>query len=804
MGGVRRRVQRGAAAATACAVVGGGLLIAVLASGSQHRQTPESLRLSLLAGESERAVSGASAAKAPLKNDYRRGIRTTVARARTASLPTFGQPTIAGIGGWGFEADLRLDPSNANQLYMSAPDSANSNTSFIWRSLDGGRTFKWVPAAAPLGGKPTPECAGGGDSELAVDPAGRLYFNDLTLANFSVARSDDFGRTFQCSNSGVPDTAVDRQWYALDGDPTAGGSLYLTNDEVGNGAPQCGSTTLNNTLVMYRSPFGGAGATAGLLFGPPNHITVPGSCDEGIMGNNEVSPVATKTGQIVDGQPTTLASPVRHVYVIHDDGTLSKIRIGRCFPVAFGPAIPNVSDPSGLNCVDLPVANLGEPDTVRTGGNFPTLAIDKAGNLYAVWEQAPYNAATSKAGDSSLMYSYSTDEGNHWSAPIQIPTPGLANNVFAWAAAGDDGRVDIAWYGTPALVDLENVGPDGCPNGGPDNAYGSWSVYFTQTLNGHSSAVSFSAPVVAGEHPVRHGSIQTIIGNQCGGSSNTSGANRTLGDFFQLRIGSKGEAQISYANSTSLLNALLGTHAMYVRQIGGTGVYANQQPKGDAILNDAATDPAKDATYEAAGATSANMPNLDILSSKVSWPNSKSCHPAKTACLRVTMTIANLSTAAPASPDSDTDLVWLTQWLLPAAPGCTSPAASCTNGGANFMVYGESTAENSPIQCWAGQSSMTQGNGALGLVIAYPPTTQITEPDACKVVPGANGTITIDVPLSQVSLDPGVAPFSSKLYSVTASTMTLPQPANAVISGGGIGGVPFNLIDVVRAYDARR
>ena len=74
--------------------------------------------------------------------------------------------------------------------------------------------------------------------------------------------------------------------------------------------------------------------------------------------------------------------------------------------------------------------------------------------------------------------------------------------------------------------------------------------------------------------------MQTIIGNQCGGTTNPSAANRTLGDFFQLRIGSKGEAQISYADSTSLLNSLLGTHAMYVRQIGGTGVYAGSLAEG--------------------------------------------------------------------------------------------------------------------------------------------------------------------------------------------------------------------------------
>ena len=39
-------------------------------------------------------------------------------------------------------------------------------------------------------------CPGGGDTELAVDGAGRLYFNDLSLANFSVSRSDDQGRSF--------------------------------------------------------------------------------------------------------------------------------------------------------------------------------------------------------------------------------------------------------------------------------------------------------------------------------------------------------------------------------------------------------------------------------------------------------------------------------------------------------------------------------------------------------------------------------------------------------------------------------
>jgi hypothetical protein len=712
----------------------------------------------------------------------------------------FGVPTIAGVGGWGFEADLRLDPSNSARVYMSSPDSGGSDTSWIWRSLDGGRTFKWVPAAAPLNGKVI-SCPGGGDTELALDPAGRLYFNDLSLANFSVSRSDDQGRTFlACNPAAVADGGVDRQWYAVDGDPTAGGSLYLTNDEVGTGAVQCGSTQVNNVLVMYRSPVAAvAGSTAGLDFGAPNKITQPGSCDEGIMGNDEVSPVATRTGQIVGAKATTLATAVRHVYVVHDDGSLSKILIARCFPVAVGAPIANVSDPSGLDCVDLPVADLGSPTAVRTGGNFPWLAIDRAGNLYALWEQAPMNGSV--AGDTTLYYAYSTNEGNTWSAPIQVPTPGLANDVFATAAAGDNGRLDIAWYGTAAHVDPAG-GPQACPDGGPDAVAGPWSLYLTQTLNAHSSAVSFTPPILASEHPIRRGGIQTIIGNQCGGSTNLglNGTPRTLGDFFQIRIGSRGQAEISYADSDNIDGNLMGSHAMFVAQNGGSGVYSASTPSGPHPGLNSTTDVAGDATYDASGVSSASMPNLDIVASRLSWPAAKNCHPAGAACLRVTMRLDNMSTAAAAAPDPDTDLVWLTQWLLPSSASCASTAPSCANGGVNFDVYAESS-RGGAITCWTGQNALEQN--ADGVLLTYPGTTQLTAPGACSVVDGANGTVTIDVPLSEVSLDPGVAPFSSRLYSVTAATMTLPEPADTVPSLGGVGGVPFDLIDVAPAYDAQ-
>ena len=116
--------------------------------------------------------------------------------------PTFGHPVISGIGGRGYEEDLRLDPVDPNRLYTSVPAALAADTSWIWHSLDGGKTFKWVVGATALQGKVT-TCHGGGDTELAVDSAQHLYFNDLTLANFSTARSDDFGATFAftCNSS---------------------------------------------------------------------------------------------------------------------------------------------------------------------------------------------------------------------------------------------------------------------------------------------------------------------------------------------------------------------------------------------------------------------------------------------------------------------------------------------------------------------------------------------------------------------------------------------------------------------------
>ncbi|PYX87009.1 MAG: hypothetical protein DMG68_13265, partial [Acidobacteria bacterium] len=170
-----------------------------------------------------------------------------------------------------------------------------------------------------------------------------------------------------------------------------------------------------------------------------------------------------------------------------------------------------------------------------------------------------------------------------------------------------------------------------------------------------------------------------------------------------------------------------------------------------------------------------------------------------TPCYRIKMTINNLNLTPPAP---DTVAVWLTQWLVPAGPACSSAASSCTNGGKNPFVYFESNGT-----CWSGENAALLLGG--GVTLTYPGTKQITAAGACSFVLGQSGAITIDVPIADVSLDPGVAPLANRLFSVTASTMTLtappesvpPNPGNFQGFSGPVGGVLFDLIDVVRAYD---
>jgi hypothetical protein len=346
----------------------------------------------------------------------------------------------------------------------------------------------------------------------------------------------------------------------------------------------------------------------------------------------------------------------------------------------------------------------------------------------------------------------------------------LHNNVFAWAIAGDDGRVDIAWYGTPGIAPNPSNGPDSCV--GCD-----WSLWMVQTLNGHTATPTFTAPLLASEHFIHRGSMYTLIGGQNG--------DRTLGDFLQLRMGPNGEAEISYADSNNVDEGF-APHGMFVRQKRGTGLLAASSPvniQGLVPFN-AVSDQGGDGKYEVNGLSSANMRQLDILNSNVSLLTTAPCSSAAP-CYQVVMRVNDLSLAPTLTQDPDHDLVWLTQWFVPST---TDP-----NGGKNFFVYAESFNDGA-LQCFVGENAAEAVGG--GVSLTYPGVIQLPAAN-CLSTTGRNGTITIDVPLADVN-EPGAV--DNRLHEVTASTMTLQQRANSVPPVAGIGGSLFNLIDVAQGY----
>src|SRR5260370_1010174 len=126
-----------------------------------------------------------------------------------------------------------------------------------------------------------------------------------------------------------------------------------------------------------------------------------------------------------------------------------------------------------------------------------------------------------------------------------------------WIAAGDNGRVDIVYYGTNGTGD---------PTNSLTNA---WNVFFAQTLNAADREPVFTVSQ-ATDHIMHVGPICNI-GILCSPLP-TDPPSRRLLDFFQIAIGPDGLANIGYADDGASNGA---AHVSYARQNSGPLALAN-------------------------------------------------------------------------------------------------------------------------------------------------------------------------------------------------------------------------------------
>src|SRR5579872_3724169 len=663
------------------------------------------------------------------------------------SVAGFGPSTVVDPQRTGGEPDIKVCGVSAtwsygtcgqNNPYVSAPWGFSTSSSFVWRSEDGGHTFKLTPSNDTTG-KPD-ACPGGGDTDLAVQPGrfqSRDYLNFIDLqglTNFSAGVSKDGGQSRTCNPASSEATVVDRQWFGIYKDPSGapgnGARVYLDYDQVAGAQCQGQQGADGNAFVVQTSTDGG------LTYAPP----VIADCNDGIAGPMQVN---QKTGEIFaihtaystpTGQYTSVAADAVTVdYSIDGGATWTASPVFGCIPQGSGGQVTS-------DCT--------------TGEDFAVLAMDTAGGLYAVWAQAPTDGSANVTGPSQIFYSYSGDNAKTWSTPVQMDAGASTNlDLFPWVVAGNPGAIDIVWYGT---TKDPSVGWD------PGSQITDWNVYMTQSFNANSGTPSFSAPVQVSQHPNHNGGICTM------GLGCTTGGDRSLVDFFQVNLNKQGAAVVTWADTSNNGNTSQSGDAaaliMEAQQISGPTLLGGTLSGSLNICTSVTGKPCQkdikgDARYEANGLIEPNVPKLDITGSSLNL------QPKNPTTLDVRMNLAGLTSLPNATDPNILDpyVDYLTSWNY-HIPGNGQQQYDST--GNIYYAY-------------------LEVNRATGAVAAYDGNTcsiASTHPKYL-VYPGQNAiqyklnfkqkTIDLYVPLADV----GNPPPGATLYSVTAHTVGEPAPA---------------------------
>ena len=416
---------------------------------------------------------------------------------------TFSNNTLTDFSATSGEPMIRVDKQD--NVFISSPFGLSTSVSLLWRSSDGGRSF--LPMGTPII-RDSATAPGGGDTDQDVDDNNWFYFVDLSGACVTAAVSTDGGNTFPpertnsivCVSDENPGAAADdRQWVAAIGN----GIAYVTWRNL-----------TGSNFWLFKTTDGGLHWDKGRLVG-----TVSG------------------------GGPLRVDKQVRRVnvngvekdavilYQLFDRGT--NLRVFR---------IMDFMDGSPMKVDDLSIVNPG----VSVTNVIPTMAVDRAGNLYATWSQTA----------SSVWMASSTDRGQTWSPPRRVSPPTLTGtNIMSWIVAGDPGRVDIVWYRSPIA-------------GNPVDSSSVWDIYMAQSINVLDATPTFTTVKVS-QNAIHRGQI-CLDGLNC--DLAVPMQDRSFLEFPSVTIDSKGAAVITYNDNT---NQVQGPYVMFAKQVSGPSLLAS-------------------------------------------------------------------------------------------------------------------------------------------------------------------------------------------------------------------------------------
>lgn len=446
------------------------------------------------------------------------------------------------------EPQIRAD--RAGNFYISSENGLGAGTD-AWSSADGGHTYSSLPQPneeSSTSGGTAGFAPGGGDTDLATAPARNgagaynVYVASLTLGSVTVSLSQDGGHTWASDVTSAKVPGDDREWIAAQG----AGGFYLSYHAVGTGD----QIIVNQGRVVSGQPTTIQTYDA---INPAQTDIYLGTEADNEIGNIAVDPKTGDVYQVFVGCPP------------------SPTAVESCS--AFSTAYMAVGVPSTtggvttLTFTDYVIYQ--SPDASASfSNNFPAVAVDAAGNVYATW-----------SNDHNVYLAYSTSHGQHWSKPGRVSHGSAATTaIYPWLAAGKAGKVDLVFYGTPAAANYQTCGHTGrytCQNE-------PWSVFFSQNpnvLGGGSWAQAKVTPVV------HHGGV-CQGGVSCTSSGND---NRDLFDDFGVAASPvTGLASITYsddqyadntgtANSGECTKAQNNTascdHTGFATQTSGPGIF---------------------------------------------------------------------------------------------------------------------------------------------------------------------------------------------------------------------------------------
>lgn len=492
----------------------------------------------------------------------------------TATAPTFTAPS---------RAD---DPAVGSGLYAQEPATivGADGTRYVAYQLgsqlsftrDGGQTWQH-PGGKDALTKNVRGCTSGrdiGDVDLAADRGGRVYFTDLQATGGGtadngiqpvVATSDDHFSTFSGTCAAHQPFLVDREWtdtWTPPGKSSADTRVYLSYHDFGPDA-------------MWVNKSADGGKTWGL---PVDVLT----------------DVASATGGFCDTIPAGTAVDQRTgwVYVAWAAGPNAANNLGtgcnETQDTVFNNFWVAVSKDEGLtwkatNVFQGPDNTTAAPDDMSE--IFGTISTSRQGDVYVGWigyQNGEYGAYLSHSGPADAT------KDLHFSAPAKISSPTVHTAYYIRLVAGDRGRVDAIYLGTPLKnipvtpTNLQNyMGADGgidCQPATRDpglkgvRALGKpcelpartrWKIHLVQSLNADAARPTLTDQLLtpASVHP---GDLCTL-GINC-----LPDDNRDITDVNDIRIDATGGFQVAYTKED---DARTKDEVDFQCQTGGPGLY---------------------------------------------------------------------------------------------------------------------------------------------------------------------------------------------------------------------------------------